>query len=82
MDMWGHMGDFALGGMGMGLGMFLFWGVLLAIIVILAVKALDANARRKREKEPSALDILKERYARGEIERDEFEQKKRDLEAT
>jgi len=29
---------------------------------------------------PTALDIAKERYARGEISRDEFEQMKRDLE--
>jgi putative membrane protein len=70
--MWGHMGVW--GGWGMGFGMLLFWGLLIAAIVLL-VKGCGVRGDK------SALDILKERYARGEIERDEFEQKKRDLQS-
>ena len=77
--MWEHMGDFAWGGMGMGLGMFLFWALLLAVIVILVVRALDTGAGRQRGNDKSAREILDERYARGEIGREEYEEKKRDL---
>lgn len=82
--MWGHMGDYGWGwggmGLGMGLGMLLFWGLLMAAIVMLVKCFWGSGACVKREREKSALDLLKERYARGEIEREEFEQKKRDLE--
>jgi uncharacterized membrane protein len=33
----------------------------------------------RRDRADAALDILRERYARGEISREEFEAKKRDL---
>lgn len=75
--MWGHMSDCGWGGM--GFGMLLFWGLLIAAIVILVKYSRDSVTCGKRDK--SALDILKERYARSEIERDEFEQKKRDLQS-
>lgn len=75
--MWGHMGVW--GGWGMGFGMLMFWGLLIAAIVLLVKGPWGLGTRGKRDK--SALDILKERYARGEIEREEFEQKKRELQS-
>jgi len=78
--MWGHMGDYGWGwgGMGMGLSMLVFWGLLIVGIVLLA-RYTGRSGDGGREK--SALDLLKERYARGEIEREEFLQKKKDLES-
>ena len=75
--MWGHMGEYGWGCM--WLGMLLFWGLLIAGIVMLLRFSRGAGHCGRREREKSALDIVKERYARGEIEREEFEQKKRDL---
>ena len=57
--------------------MLLFW--ILLVIGILGVVRILGN-ERTRERRPSPVDILKERYARGEIDREEFEAKKRDLE--
>ena len=76
--MWGHMDGYGWGWGGMGFGMLLFWGVLIAAFVLLVRNCSGTCSGREREK--TALDLLKERYARGEIGRDEFEQKKRDLE--
>ncbi len=77
--MWDHMGYYGWG-WGMGIGMLLFWALLIAAVVLL-VRYTAGGGGVDRGREKSALDILKERYARGEIEREEFEQKKRDLES-
>jgi Predicted membrane protein len=67
-------------GMGFGMvGMLLFWILLIAAIIVLIKYTRSSGDSSERQQEKSALDILKERYARGEIGREEFEQKKHDL---
>ncbi|MBK9130042.1 MAG: SHOCT domain-containing protein [Gammaproteobacteria bacterium] len=73
------MGDIGNFGWGMGFGwlfMLIFWGLVILGIAAL-VKWMVSSRGEPREKTP--LEILRERYARGEIGRDEYEQKKRDL---
>lgn len=75
------------GGMGYGMGwifMLLFWVLVIAGIVVL-VKWLSSSSQSNASLPPqpprrSALDILKERYARGEIDDEEYERRKRALE--
>jgi putative membrane protein len=67
---------------GMGWGMGFGWLIGLVIIVLVVwfiVKAVNQGNAQLRPPEKSALDILKERYARGEIDKKEFEEKKKDL---
>lgn len=60
--------------------MWIFWLILIVVIVVV-VKAMTGNdTQRDKSQEESPLSILEKRYARGEIDRDEYQQKKRDLE--
>ena len=58
--------------------MWLFW-ILLIVVIVWAVKAVAGSRNNPSEKRKSALDILRERYARGEINKEAFEQKSKDL---
>ncbi|MGH7411059.1 MAG: SHOCT domain-containing protein [Candidatus Methylomirabilis sp.] len=63
----------------LGMGVFvLFWVLVLAGLALL-IRWLWVQARPTARAEESALDILKRRYARGEITREEFETIRRDL---
>ncbi len=67
-------------GLGMGLGglaMLAFWGVLIVGVVVL-VRVLGTGPARHWHVPP--LDVLKRRYAAGEITREEYEQTRRELE--
>ena len=68
--MWGAWGVFMM------LAMLLFWGLVIAGIV-LVIRWLARQGGGAGS--DAALEILRQRYARGEINKEEFEAKKRDL---
>src|SRR4030042_4191847 len=76
---WGSMMDFGYFGYG---GMFM--GMLLIVILVaVVIYFIIREARPKADQRLSGetpLDILKRRYAKGEIAKDEFEKVKKDLE--
>lgn len=75
---WGSMMDFGYFGYG---GMFM-WMVFIVILVAVVIFWLVQETRTKADHRLSGetpLDILKRRYAKGEITKDEFEKVKKDL---
>jgi len=82
--MYGDWGGWGMGS-GAGWGIFgafhmLLWWVLVILGIVVLVKWLfSGSSSQSRGTDNRALEILKERYARGEIGKDEFDQKRRDL---
>lgn len=68
--------------MGLWGGFMIFvWAlIIVGIITIIRWLGMSSGARRETQQK-TPLQILQERYARGEIEREEYEQKRCDLES-
>ncbi len=78
MGSWGyHMGMFPF------ILVFLFW-IAVIVVILFLIRWLIVSTRHHRERKSgvtdSALEILRIRYAKGEMTKEEFEQKKKDLE--
>lgn len=61
--------------------MLLWWALIILAVVALVrwLAGQGTGSRNPRDYEKPPLEVLKERYARGEIDKKEFEEKKRDL---
>jgi putative membrane protein len=58
--------------------MMIFWWILILAVVALVIWALKKNNYRKSTQE-TPMDTLKRRYASGEIDKEEFEERKKIL---
>jgi len=70
-------------GNGMGFGMILWWAVIIAGVA-LAVYGLGSlfkgqSGKKEFTNDNQSLDIIKERFAKGELSEEEYEQKKQIL---
>lgn len=76
----GMMGNYGYGVMGYG-GMFfnlLFW-IIIIVLGYFLIKSLIEHNKAHSVEGKNALNIAKERYAKGEIAKEEFEEIKRNL---
>ncbi len=76
---WGGYGGFGMGIFGMVL-MLLFWGLII-VGLVLGVRWLWDQGRPRPDTgaADAPLEILKRRYARGEINKEEYDRMKQDL---
>lgn len=70
----GMMGSWGMGSWGMGVMMLLVWGLVLVILIQLINRLINpgSNKNSATDGKPDAVELLKQRYAKGELNQGEF----------
>ena len=63
-----------------GVSMWIFWLFLLVVLMFIIKAVFGSNSGENRSLGVSPLDILKKRYANGEIDEEEFTKRRIELE--
>jgi putative membrane protein len=66
-----HVND----GMLFGGFMWIFWLLVIAAVVLVIISVINSKSRTENDIKESPLEILKRRYARGEIDEEEYVQR-------
>ena len=69
-----------MNGFGMGFGMWIFWIIVVVAVVLVEKLMIVGSSNQSSMISASPLEILKKRYASGEINQEEFESMKKELE--
>ena len=65
---------------GMGFGMWIFWIIVLLVVILVVKLLVSAKSQQNFTSPESPIEILKKRYASGEIDDEEYGRMKNDLE--
>ena len=74
---WGNWGSYGRG-IGFGWPFMMIFSVLVILCIVLIVQSMTRNTGGKYGEE-TPLDILKRRYAKGEINKEEFDRMRDDI---
>lgn len=61
--------------------MFVWWAIVVAAVAVVLILLAGASSRSRPKAGPTAEEILRDRYARGEIDRETFQRMRSDLRA-
>ena len=74
---WGHMMNFGYGG---GVFMWIIFLIVVGLLAYFIIEAIKSKSDTSSSRE-TPIEILKKRYAKGEITKEEFDKMKKDLES-
>ncbi len=59
--------------------MMMWWWILIPVVLVLVVFLYNGRNRQNTEKRENPMDILNNRFAKGEISKEEYKEQKRTL---